>query len=228
MTASPPPDSRALASFRRLRSRVRNRLVFYGGALSSAREVGAVSCTSAIVADAAAEPLRAYPAPRAVLEVGPGTGALTRSLLKRLGAGDRLDLYEINPGFVRLLRDELSGVTAPSIEVFASDVEDLPGGARYDVIVSSLPWLNFDPRKVRRILERYEASLRPGGTISYVDYWANGVRTLIGSRRERERLCDVRGLIRAFHLRYAYRRRVIPWNVPPACVHHLTKPPGSP
>ena len=216
-----------------LQARIRNRLVFYVEAVSAARQVGAFTRTSAIVADAVAEPLAAYPPPRAVLEVGAGTGALTRSLLKHLGPDDRLDLCEINPRFVQLLHDEfathemVAASTAPSVRIFGEDVEKLPRDARYDVLVSSLPWLNLDPPKVQRILDRYEASLRPGGAISYLDYWANAVRTLVGSRRERQRLRQVLATTRAFQRRFAYRRRVVLWNVPPACVHHLTKPRGS-
>jgi phosphatidylethanolamine/phosphatidyl-N-methylethanolamine N-methyltransferase len=209
-----------------LRARIRNGLVFYAEAVSAARQVGAFTRTSAIVAAAVAEPLAAYPPPRAVLEVGAGTGALTRSLLKHLGPGDRLDLCEINPRFVQLLHDEFAARTAPAVRIYGGDVEKLPGDVHYDVIVSSLPWLNLDPPKVQRILDRYERSLRPGGAISYLDYWANGVRTLVGSRRERQRLRQVLATTRAFHRRFAYRRRVVLWNVPPACVHHLTKPPA--
>src|SRR5579863_5743103 len=41
---------------------------------------------------------------RRVLEVGPGTGAVTRHILPRLGENDRLDLVELNPTFVAHLR----------------------------------------------------------------------------------------------------------------------------
>jgi len=211
-------------ALRELRARIRDRLVFYSETIRATREVGAVTRTSAVVAAAVAAPLGAYPTPRAVLEVGAGTGALTQCLLERLGPGDRLDLCEINPRFVRLLQDEFACLTTPAVRIFAVDVEALPADERYDVIVSSLPWMNFDPDKVRRILERFDAGLRAGGAIIYLDYWANGVRTLVGSSRERERLRRVIETTRAFQRRFSYRRRVIPWNVPPACVHHLVKP----
>ena len=223
------PGGRALNSLRvnalrELRARIRDRVVFYSETIRATREVGALTRTSAVVASTVAAPLAAYPAPRAVLEVGAGTGALTQSLLERLGPGDRLDLCEINPRFVRLLRDEFARVTAPTVRIFGADVEALPDDERYDVIVSSLPWMNFDPDKVQRILERFDAGLRAGGAIIYIDYWANAVRTLVGSSRERQRLRRVIEVTHAFQRRYSYQRRVIPWNVPPACVHHLVKP----
>jgi len=209
---------------RRLRARLQSHLVFYAETVRATRQVGAFAPLSTLVAAAVARSLAPYAAPRTVLEVGAGTGALTRALIRRLGAGDRLDLCEINGRFARVLRDEFTPLAAPSVRVFAVDVDGLPRDTRYDVIVSSLPWLNLEPAKVDRILERYDASLRPGGTLCYVDYWGNGVRVLVGSGPERRRLRGVRDAMRAFHRRYAYARRVVLWNVPPVCVHALQKP----
>ena len=207
-----------------LRARFRSRLVFYAETVRATRQVGAFAPTSSVAATAVARALAAYPAPRSVLEVGAGTGALTRALLERLGPGDRLDLCEINTRFAHYLKDEFAALAAPAVRVFADDVEGLPPDARYDVIVSSLPWLNLEPDKVRRILAWYDAALRPGGTLCYVDYWGNGVRVLLGSGAERRRLRGVREALRALRRRYAYRRRVVLLNVPPMCVHELRKP----
>ena len=209
---------------RQLRARIQSHLVFYAETVRATRQVGAFGPLSTRVAAAVARSLAPYPAPRTVLEVGAGTGALTRALIPRLGAGDRLDLCEINDRFARVLRDEFAALAAPAVRVFAVDVDGLPQDTRYDVIVSSLPWLNLELAKVRRILERYDASLRPGGTLCYVDYWGNGARVLVGSGPERRRLQGVRDTVRAFHDRYAYARHVVLWNVPPACVHALQKP----
>ena len=209
---------------RQVRARIRNRLVFFAETVRATSQVGAFAPTSALAAAAVARSLAAYTPPRAVLEIGAGTGALTRALVARLGAGDRLDLCEINPRFAQVLQDEFTKLAEPTVRVFADDVDGLPSDTRYDVIVSSLPWLNLDPPKVRRILERYDASLRPGGTLCYVDYWGNGVRVLIGSGRERRRLRGVRDALRAFQRRYTYARRVVLWNLPPMSVHNLRKP----
>src|SRR5271170_6627901 len=46
-----------------------------------------------------------HPAPRRILEVGPGTGAVTETLVRGLGPEDRLDLVELNDRFVQRLRD---------------------------------------------------------------------------------------------------------------------------
>jgi phospholipid N-methyltransferase len=200
-----------------LRALLRERLVFYRELLRATSEIGAFFFTAPAVARAVAEPLQAYPSPRRVLEVGAGTGVLTRALVKSLGPLDRLDLYEINPRFARLLRDEFSKSSGPRVEIFESDIETLPRDARYDVIVSSLPFLNFPPEKVRRILELFDASLAPGGAISSWDYWGHEVRAPFGARVRK-----VLRVMREFRRSHECRRRIVVRNFPPACVQYLT------
>ena len=190
--------------------------VFYRELFGRTREVGAFLKTSAAVARAIAEPVSAYSPPRRVLEVGAGTGALTRALLERLGPEDELVLCEINERFAEGLRRDF-----PSADVFRGDVEELPGAERFHVIVSSLPFMNFEPEKVARILRSYEQRLEPRGTISSFDYWANGVRVHLARGAERRRLAAVKSVVEESHARHAHVSRVVPWNVPPARVHRV-------
>src|SRR5690348_14937458 len=66
---------------------------------------GAVAPSSRFLARALSRPLRAC-RERAVrvLEVGPGTGAVTREIVRHIKPGDTLDLVEINENFADLLR----------------------------------------------------------------------------------------------------------------------------
>jgi phospholipid N-methyltransferase len=195
---------------------VRDALVFYGEMLRKTGQVGAFSRMSAAVGRAVAEPLGSIPAPRRVLEAGPGTGALTRALVDRLGPEDRLDLYEVNATFARFLRERFALAS-----VFERDVETLDPGARYDLIVSSLPLMNFAPEKVRRILDLYAARLAPGGTIVSVDYWGKELRPLVSPPAERARMREVLAVTRAFLDRHEHQSRIVPWNFPPACVRYV-------
>ena len=45
---------------------------------------------------------------RRVLEVGPGTGAVTNEIIRRLGPNDRLDLVELNARFAAVLRERFA------------------------------------------------------------------------------------------------------------------------
>lgn len=207
---------------------LRNRLVFYREAIRQANEVGAFTHTSRIVAEAVAEPIRRGPdgAPLRVLEVGAGTGALTRAIIDRLGPEDRLDLIEINPEFVQVLHEQFSTRPGgPQVTIEQCDVELLPRDWQYDVIVSSLPLLNFPPEKVRAVFELFfDVLLRPGGTLSYYDYWAKELRTFVVGPRERRRMKAVLEVTKEFRRRYEVQDRLIPWNLTPALVHYLRRP----
>lgn len=206
---------------------LRDRLVFYGEAVKKAQEVGAFSSTSKVVAEAVAEPIR-HPGGKTirVLEVGAGTGAITREVVPRMRAGDRLDLVEINPEFVKVLVDRFGAIPGgPEVVVHEKDAELLPRDEPYDFVISSLPLLNFPPEKVRRIFELCLTELlRPGGTMSYYDYWAKELRAYVVGPAERRRMKDVIKVTNEFRDRYEVEDRVIPWNVTPALVHYLQRP----
>src|SRR5205809_6617788 len=77
--------------------------------------------------------------PARILQVGPGTGPVTREICRVLLGGDRLDAVEINPRFVQhlrrcLSREELFQAHAERIELIQASVLDLPGQGVYDYI----------------------------------------------------------------------------------------------
>src|SRR5262245_13980576 len=95
-----------------------------------------------------------------ILEVGPGTGPVTREICRVLLPGDRLDAVEINPRFIEhlrrcLAREELFQARAGQIELIHASVLDLPGQGAYDYIISGLPLNNFAPGQVRAIFRTF-------------------------------------------------------------------------
>src|SRR5438270_8819364 len=68
---------------------------------------GAILPSSRFLARAMASDLKGPRGPARILEVGPGTGAVTREIVRLLLPGDRLDAVEINPSFVAHLRRRL-------------------------------------------------------------------------------------------------------------------------
>jgi phospholipid N-methyltransferase len=218
----------AVAQLVKVGSGLRGRLVFYGQVLRATRQVGAFSLTSKAVARAVAERVRRASGPLRVLEVGAGTGALTRAVLERLEPEDRFEIYEINAEFVRFLRSELAGNGAPRVTIHEADATTaIAEDARFDAIVSSLPLLNMPPAAVRRIFDLYARVLVPGGTLSYYDYWLKDLRpSVTPSRAERARMREVLAVTQETiedRARWRHETRVVPWNAPPALVHYLTR-----
>jgi phospholipid N-methyltransferase len=164
---------------------------------------------------------------RRVLEVGPGTGAVTRHIVKRLGENDRLDLVELNPTFVAHLRRRFEqepafAVAADRAQVIHCAIEELPCEQPYDAIVSGLPFNNFSESDVRRILEALRRLMAPGGTFSFFEYvGVRPARALVSGRAERERLAGVGRALRELLDGREFSRECIWPNLPPAWVHHV-------
>jgi phosphatidylethanolamine/phosphatidyl-N-methylethanolamine N-methyltransferase len=196
------------------------------------RTTGAVLPSSRFLASALAAPLRAPRGPARILEVGPGTGSVTRAIARRMLPDDRLDAVEINGHFVALLRDRLARDPAfahcrDQVEVVHAALEELAGESVYDYIVSGLPLNNFPVAQVRGIFAAFDRLLKPGGVLSYYEYvLVRQLKTPFVDRRERRRLFRVGRVVGGYIRDYQIRRERIFINVPPATVRYLQFKPG--
>jgi phospholipid N-methyltransferase len=165
--------------------------------------------------------------PKRILEVGPGTGAVTTVLVERLGQHDRLDLVELNDRFVQRLgqrfeREPAFQAVGERCRVLHQSVEQVPADEPYDLLISGLPLNNFDVDLVERILETFGRLLRPGGTLSFFEYMAvRPARAVVSSRAERVRLQGIGQALGRLLSAGEIRRDWIWPNVPPAWVHHV-------
>ncbi len=113
--------------------------------------------------------------PRRILEVGPGTGAVTRHLIRSMRATDCLDLVELNASFVACLNERFRSdpefrPVAQRSRVLHCPIENLPADTAYDVIVSGLPMNNFAVAEVEHILGILRRLAAPGATLSFFEY----------------------------------------------------------
>jgi phosphatidylethanolamine/phosphatidyl-N-methylethanolamine N-methyltransferase len=171
--------------------------------------------------------------PRRILEVGPGTGAVTRRIIAGMGNADLLDLVELNETFVRQLRERFEHepafqAVADRARVLHSPIEELPHDQTYNVIVSGLPLNNFSAALVEQILATLVGLLAPGGTLSFFEYIAvRPARALVSGQAERARLHGVAQAMRAVLDPHEIRREAVWLNVPPAWVHHVRREPAA-
>ncbi|MEV7771109.1 class I SAM-dependent methyltransferase [Kitasatospora sp. NPDC086791] len=222
-----------------------DRLLFLAEALRTFHDTGALAPSGPELVSALVVPVTSRPNhPISVLEVGAGTGVVTRRLVHVLRPGDRLHVVEANPRFVdRLREDPVLAARHPGIELrlSACRVEELPccrpsvpAGAepeehaeRYDAIVSGLPFTNFDPARVREILDLYVRLLTPGGELTYFGYLGTTTaRTLTSGPRRSARHRAVVRLLRQFEAAYGLGARTVWRNLPPARAHLLRSPGG--
>ncbi|MBW0104947.1 class I SAM-dependent methyltransferase [Pseudonocardia sp. KRD291] len=176
---------------------------FLARTLADPRRMGAVTPTGRAAAArmAAVVPDRGRPA---VLELGAGTGVLSRAILARMPDGGRLVAVESDPALVEYLHR-----TSPQLEVAAADAAELErvldeaGIDRADAVVCSLPLTVMTAVERRRVLSAAARRLTPAGAFVAITY-----RPAWAARGLRADMADVFGRVE--------RTPTIWANVPPA------------
>jgi phospholipid N-methyltransferase len=188
---------------------------------------GAIAPSSRWLAAALARYVREPGANRRILEVGPGTGAVTTAIVAALGPSDRFDLVELNDKFVERLQQRFAdepafASVADRSQILHQRVEDLPPGTQYDLIISGLPLNNFSVEDVQQILTALRQVIKPGGTLSFFEYVAiRRAKGLVAGAADRKRLRGIAQALSALCEQYEVRRDCVLSNLPPAWVHHL-------
>jgi phospholipid N-methyltransferase len=112
----------------------------------------------------------------AVLEYGPGTGAFTGHILRRMKAGSKFAAIELNPAFARIFKAEYPGVRLVQDSVAnVRTICDDAGISLVDCIISGLPWGIFSESMQVQYLDEMMKVLKPGGqfvTFGYVHTFA--------------------------------------------------------
>ena len=190
-------------------------------------DTGAIAPSSRWLANALARYVAGEGGPRRVLEVGPGTGAVTRQIVERLGPDDRFDLVELNDQFVAHLRgrfrDEPTfSAVADRATIIHGPLEQLPREQKYDAIVSGLPLNNFAVADVEQILAAFGELLAARGTLSFFEYVAvRPARAAVSGRADRQRLRGIGRVLRNALDGNEFRRDLVWPNLPPAWGHHV-------
>jgi phosphatidylethanolamine/phosphatidyl-N-methylethanolamine N-methyltransferase len=145
-------------------------LRFLRALIARPKNIGAIFPSSPALAEAIArqiDPQRPGP----VLELGPGTGVVTKAILARGIAPERLTLVEYDEEFARHNAASFAKVT-----VVQGDAFDLARtlGARFDqpfaAIVSGLPLLNFPIAMRRQLVDGALERLAPGAPLIQFSY----------------------------------------------------------
>ncbi len=137
----------------------------------------------------------------AVLELGPGSGALTSHVLAKLKTPQQLTLVESDEEFVRVCTERF-----PDSDVRHMDAEILlknsPG--RYDAIVSGIPFAALPAKTRQRMFQEVKNALKPGGIFVMFQY----------SLTSKNELKELFGNVTT---------RFTPWNIPPAFAYTCEK-----
>jgi phosphatidylethanolamine/phosphatidyl-N-methylethanolamine N-methyltransferase len=190
---------------------------------------GAVAPSSRFLARAMVKPFEEHTRPCRVLEIGPGTGAVTRRIVRQLKPDDRLDLVELNEEFAGLLRQRFADdpafrTVAGRAEIHQCPIQEFSANEPYQFIISGLPLNNFPAEMVREIFAAYFKFLAPGGVLSYFEYmYMRPLRRVVSDRAGRGRLSDLEAVLQEHLSRHRFRRDWVFVNFPPAWVQHLRR-----
>ena len=222
-------DSPLATSEHDLRLEVGHRWRFLSSYLRSPNVVGAIAPSSRRLAVAICAPFQTRERPAAVLEVGAGTGAITRHLGTLLGTEDQLDICEISDEFADILeRDVLSlpqfvgPVREGRVRLLRQPVQEVSATGKYDYVLSGLPLTAFTLQDVEEIYAVIRRSMKASGVFTYYEYSALRLLSVmfsLGSRRTR--IHGVSAFLSKQIREHEFERHLVVRNVPPAHVRHL-------
>ena len=106
-----------------------------------------------------------------VLELGPGLGVVTRALIEKGVAPERVTSVEYDADFAKTLKQRF-----PRVDVVHGDGFDLDAtlASRRDetfaAILFAIPILHFSQKQRQALFSSYFARLRPGGNLTQLSY----------------------------------------------------------
>jgi phospholipid N-methyltransferase len=139
-----------------------------------------------------------------IVELGAGTGAITKLLLRKMNEGSSLTAFEINPSlFTKLQQNTDNRLKGVNDDVCCIDEYCEPQSVDY--IVSGLPLANIPAKKKLSILSACYTVLKPGGSYIQFQYSTNDFKLLSQLFSRVDSSFTIRNLPPAF-IYYAHKR----------------------
>ncbi len=189
---------------------------FLKAALKSPRQIGSVIPSSPFLGRAMMR-LVDLPTAKTVVEYGPGTGSITKVLLKHLSPGAKFFAIELNDTMAQSFAQNYPKVklhhrSIADIEAICI-AEGLPANNSVDVIISGIPWAVLPEAVQTTLLAATVRALRPGGVMLTYGYHGG---LLLKSGRAFAKLLPK-------HFSNVTRSAPVWLNVPPAFVYRCEK-----
>jgi len=145
---------------------------FFRGWIDKPKAVGSIVPTSGVTARKMASIVRPE-RDDMVLELGPGTGVITRAILERGVKPDNLVSVEYSADFVERLKRDMPGVNFVHGDAFELEAVLAPWKDRsFDSVISAIPMLNFPVSARVSLLESMLDLLPAGRPVVQITYGA--------------------------------------------------------
>ena len=207
------------------------RCVFFKQSIMRFHTTGSVAPSSKHLCNSLVKPLeylRQDNRPLRALEAGPGTGPITKLLLESLRPGDYFTAYEINSQLAEYLHKRLAPLAAERGITFEVRVEPVQNvaqtGEKHDLVISGLPFNNFEPQLVDEILAALLLATSDHGYFSFYEYIGirNIKKVFLGSAM-RQRIGELEKLLLNYRNRHEHSHNNVWLNLPPARAHTWRK-----
>ncbi|GJM11893.1 MAG: phospholipid N-methyltransferase [Pseudohongiella sp.] len=173
--------------------------------IKSFRTSGTITPSSKVLIKTLLAPVD-FESTRCIIELGPGTGCVTRAILERMHPDCILICFEVNSDFIgqlEALQDPRMRVVNACASSIRSVLDDL-NIKEVDHIVSSLPLALIDDDVVASILESVRTNLSEGGRFLQYQYSLNNY-------------AELKPIFKDVKLDFTFR------NMPPAFVYECIK-----
>jgi Phospholipid N-methyltransferase len=149
-----------------------------------------------------------------IVELGPGTGAITREIILRMPENARLVAIELDETLCGHLRESFPEITVCNDSAAGiGEILEQYSLPKPTVVISGLPWANFPVSLQRSILTSVAEQIAPGGYFTTFAYLQGMM--LASGRRFRSMLTEVFSEVTT--------SPVVWGNLPPAFVYRCRK-----
>lgn len=200
---------------KKLAAMIKENFVFLREFVLEFKTTGACFPTSRWAAKALITPLREpNRKSKAILELGPGTGSVTLPLIREMQDGDTLTICEINPRFMKALKEKLSLDPAyqkrkEQVFFFLGAAQDLPEETIFDIIVCALPFVNFDLATVQAIFTKLRMISSSDTLMTYYEYMGmRKINDAVSPPERKQRMSAVENFMKGGNINHLKRQRV--------------------
>ncbi|WP_425436323.1 class I SAM-dependent methyltransferase [Paenibacillus rigui] len=186
---------------------MQEKLLFLYKFMRTPKQIGSVTPSSTFLARKMLEPVP-WSKVASVVELGAGTGAITRHMDAVRRRDTTVLLFEQDPHLLSRLKEAFPDYACHEDACGLRNALKETGIDRLDCVLSGLPFFNFPHQLREQIMQEVTAALRPGGLFIAFQY----------SQQMRKRLS------RDFEIEHIH---FVPLNVPPAFVYVCRKKEAS-
>lgn len=216
---------------------IRELYLFLREGITNFYHTGSVCATSKKAAEALSNPLKQPRQPKNILEAGSGAGSVTTTIIDDMIDGDYLLLVEINPKFMRALKKRLEDhpnfqTRRSQIEFFEGPIQEAPEEKKFDVVVCSLPFTNFELKTIEEIFEKLKKMTTDNAVMTYYEYM--GLRKIskcISPEERKKRISELDDFLKKIHKKAEVGHNKVWLNFLPINIYTIImhgKPHGSP